>query len=73
MRDIEAEIKGKLNEIEAKEGEENPQMPVIRDFIASEITRQKEISDSLPDDHNRDWSALNRVFGEVIRKNETRD
>lgn len=55
------------------EGEENPQMPIIRDFIVSEIARQKEISDSLPDDHNRDWSALNRAFGEVIRKYETGD
>ena len=40
------------------EGEENPQMPVIREFIKSETTMRKEIADNLDDDHNRDWTAL---------------
>lgn len=48
------------------EGEENPQIPVIRSFIESETVRQKEIADNLPDDHNKDWTALNRVFREVL-------
>lgn len=48
------------------EGKENPQIPVIRAFIEAETIRQKEIADRLADDHNRDWTALNRVFGEVI-------
>jgi len=44
------------------EGEENPQMPVIRGFFESETARQKKIADNLEDDHNRDWTALNRFF-----------
>ena len=48
------------------EGEENPQMPVIRDFIVSETERQKQIADDLKDDHNKDWTALNRLFAEII-------
>lgn len=48
------------------EKEENPQMPVIRDFIESETARQKEIANNLTDDHNRDWAALNRVFRSVV-------
>ena len=48
------------------EGEENPQMPVIREFIESETARQKEIADNLDDDHNRDWTALNSIFSEII-------
>ena len=44
------------------EGEGNPQIPVIRSFIESETVRQKEIADNLPDDHNKDWTALNRVL-----------
>lgn len=48
------------------EGEENPQMPVIRDFIESETARQREIADNCEDDHNRDWMALNRIFFEII-------
>ena len=48
------------------EGEENPQMPVIRDFIVSETERQKQIADDLEDDHNKDWTALNRLFAEII-------
>ena len=48
------------------EKEENPQMPVIIDYIKTEITRQKEIADIMEDDHNKDWSALNLLFREVI-------
>lgn len=57
-----------LLEIKKKttEGEENPHMPVIRSFIEEETARQKEIADALPDDHNKDWTALNTVFREVI-------
>lgn len=48
------------------ESEENPHMPVIIQFIKSEIARQKEIADNLEDDRNRDWTALNRIFSEII-------
>ena len=49
------------------EKEENPQIPVIRSFVETGIKRQKEIADNLADDHNKDWTALNRIFVEVIR------
>ena len=48
------------------EKEEKPQMPVIRAFIETETARQKGIADQLEDDHNRDWTALNQVFREVL-------
>ena len=48
------------------EGETNPQMPVIRDFITDELQRQKAISNSLRDDRNTDWSAMNRCFTRII-------
>lgn len=48
------------------EGEENPHMPVIRAFIETETAKHKTIADNMPDDHNKDWTALNRVFREVI-------
>ena len=51
------------------EKDENPQMPVIREFIESEITKQKAIADEIPDDHNKDWEALNRLFIEIIAQN----
>ena len=35
-------------------------------FIESEIEKQKEKADSLPDDHNKDWSALDRLFLEML-------
>lgn len=70
--ELSADLRSAIDELleikkQTTEGEKNPQMPVIRDFIVAEIAQQKEISDSLPDDHNKDWSALNRVFREVIR------
>ena len=50
------------------EREENPQMPVIKEFIEAETARQKKIADDLEDDHNRDYAALNCVFAEIITK-----
>lgn len=44
----------------------NPQIPEIIGFIESECLRQKEISDSLPDDHNKDFSDLDKAFRYVI-------
>ena len=69
--DLPGELRQAIDELlEAKkrttESDENPQMPVIREFIASETERQKQIADDLEDDHNRDWTALNRLFSDVI-------
>ena len=69
--EIPAELRagiGDLLEIKKRttEKEENPQMPVIRDFIAQELLRQKEIADRLPDDHNPDREMLNRIFREML-------
>ncbi len=60
-----------LLEIKKKttEKEENPQIPVIRSFVETEIKKQKEIADNLADDHNKDWTALNRIFVEVLGVN----
>ncbi|WP_310601542.1 nucleotidyltransferase domain-containing protein [Anaerosporobacter sp.] len=44
----------------------NPQIPVIIDFIASELTNQKSIVESLPDDRKEDWSSLNTIFREIL-------
>lgn len=48
------------------EGEDAPQVPVIREFIETETARQKEIADSLADDHNKDHTALNCIFIDII-------
>ena len=49
------------------EGEYNPHLPKIRDFIVEETKRQKEIADLLVDDHNKDQTALNDLFREIIK------
>ena len=46
---------------------------MIREFIELETARQKEIADHLEDDHNRDWTALNRIFLEMINFDQTGD
>ena len=48
------------------EGEKNPQMPVIKEFIKAETERQKRIAEDLKDDHNKDYTALNRIFLDTI-------
>ena len=69
--DLEPELRTAIDELlEAKkrttEKEENPQMPVIKKYIEDEIKKQKVIADELADDHNRNWSALDKVFIETI-------
>ncbi len=48
------------------EKEQKPHMPVILRFIEEELERQRQIVDQLPDDHNKDWTALNDCFRRVI-------
>ena len=48
------------------EGEQNPQIPVIRTFIQEELQKQKAISDALPDDRNNNWTMINNCFAEMI-------
>lgn len=48
------------------ESEAHPQIPEILAFIRDELPRQKAIGASLPDDRNRDWSALNRAFTGIV-------
>ncbi len=61
-----------LLEIKKKtmEDAENPHMPAIQAFIEAETARQKEIADSLPDDHNKDLAELNRVFRQILLKTD---
>jgi predicted nucleotidyltransferase len=42
------------------------QIPAIRDFISSELVRQKEYLEQIPDDRNRNWDKLNEVFIQTI-------
>lgn len=51
-----------------QESDLNPQIPVIQDFISSELVKQKELANETVDDHNKDWTALNKLFYEVIRE-----
>ena len=44
----------------------NPQIPEIIDYIKTGLQKQKKIADELPDDHNKDYSGLNRVFRDVL-------
>ncbi|MCR5343336.1 MAG: nucleotidyltransferase domain-containing protein [Butyrivibrio sp.] len=71
--DIDSELRTAIDELleikkRTTEKEENPQLPVIKRFIETEVEKQKEIADSLPDDHNRDWSALEKLFLEILDK-----
>ena len=44
----------------------NPQIPVIYDFISNELNIQKEIADTMEDDHNKDWDKLNKLFFRLL-------
>lgn len=59
---------GELLERKKKSGEAevNAQIPVIREYIAEEIARQKEYLEKTPDDRNPDWDKLNRCFRDIL-------
>ena len=48
------------------ESEQLPHIPEIQSFIRDELPRQKAIGAAMPDDRNRDWAALNRLFMEIV-------
>lgn len=48
-----------------------PQLPVIYNFIANELDVQKEMADTMTDDHAKSWAALNEVFYSTICKTYT--
>lgn len=52
------------------ESEFCPHIPEIQAFIRSEIPRQKAIASALPDDRKHDWTALNRVFLDILTQGE---
>jgi predicted nucleotidyltransferase len=71
--DIDTKLRSAIDELleikkRTTEKEENPQLPVIKSFIESEIEKQKEIADNMPDDHNNDRTALDKLFLEILDK-----
>lgn len=69
--DLTPELRKAIDELleikkQTTEKDESPQMPAIRNFIETELIRQKEIADSMADDRNRDWSVLNLLFRDVM-------
>jgi len=69
--ELPAELRASLDELleikkRTTEKEENPQMPVICAFIEEELKKQREIGDSLPNDHNKDFGPLNQLFRELL-------
>ncbi len=69
--DLDTELRNAIDELleikkHTTEKELNPQIPVIKKFIESEIDRQKVIADELPDDHNKDMSLLDSIFMKII-------
>lgn len=50
------------------EKDKNPKMPVIQQFIETEIERYGQLSKEMPDDRTPDWEALDRAFLTILEK-----
>lgn len=48
------------------EKDSNSQIPVIYEFIKSELETQIRLAETLADDHNKNWEMLNTVFFNVV-------
>lgn len=69
--DIPSELRIGIEELleikkNSDEAEKGIQIPVIRDFIADEIVRQKAYVDSIADDKKYEWKELNDIFIDFI-------
>ena len=42
-------------------------LPVIQDFIADELLKQKAVVDRMEDDRKEDWEPLNSLFRELLK------
>ncbi|WP_349948382.1 nucleotidyltransferase domain-containing protein [Lacrimispora sp. BS-2] len=65
--DMPAELRNGINELleikkRSDEREKGVQIPIIRDFIISEIGRQKNYVEGIADDRKREWKSLNDIF-----------
>lgn len=61
----------KLLEIKKQTDESalNPHIPVILDYISTELVKHKELVSQMEDDRNKSWTALNQIFVETVCKN----
>jgi len=50
----------------SNEGDLNPHIPVISDYIRTMIAFYDEVISNMSDDRNPDWDTLNRVFAENV-------
>ena len=50
------------------EKDQNPKMPIIHQYIETEIARYGQLSKEMPDDRTLDWEALDRVFLSILGK-----
>lgn len=69
--DMYAELRNGIVELLEKkkstdEKELYEQIPIIIEFISSELQKQKELVDRMKDDRNSNWDALNRIFGDLV-------
>ncbi len=69
--DLSKELRDAIDELlekkkSATENEKHAHIPIIRDYIQKELTRQKDIADNTPDDRKSDCAPLNKCFLELV-------
>lgn len=52
---------------ESVEGEKYPQIPQIHNYIREELERLEGVVKGMPDDRNKDWTGLNRLFWTTLK------
>ena len=51
------------------ETKQQPHIPVIIEFIKSELERQEDLVTAMEDDRRKEWDTLNGIFLDVLSKN----
>ena len=52
---------------ETNESDLNEHIPMIKEFIETELDKQKAVADSLEDVRNGDYTKLNELFVKVVK------
>lgn len=69
--DMPRELRNGITELlelkkKSDEADSNIHIPVIRDFIKTELVRQKAYIEGITDDRNPEWEQLNQCFQKVL-------
>jgi|GEM_PF-2321111 len=52
--------------VQMSEADKAPKIMEVNQYIEDQLTQYKNLADSMPDDRNPDWEALEKAFRRMV-------